>query len=298
MASIAGVTGAFIAAMLENNYDNALDVFLDPSNRILLILGIWIPFLMVCGAQALNDFFDYKSDKANNRLDRPLVRGAYKPEVALYVGLSMLLSGVILSLIATNNFFVFSVTAFLSVVALWYNKGIKNEGILGPLKKTGLFGNIIVSACYTASYVLGAVVMEMKSQETQFTMLGLILATFFGALGREVIKGIMDQEGDREAGVKTPAVKYGNKVTANLSAVFISFAFLSSLIPIFHSFYSNIIYFIGITVIYFINFYVVYLIIRNPTIETATVCRKLTRTGMWATVLFFLLAGVTYPYFI
>lgn len=298
MASIAGVTGAFIAAMLEGNYNNAIEVFIDPSNSILLLIGIWIPFLMVCGAQALNDFFDFESDKANNRLDRPLVRGAYKPEVALYVGLTMLLIGVILSFIATMNIFVFSVTAFLSIVAVWYNKGIKSDGLLGPLKKTGFLGNVIVSACYTASYVLGAVVMEMKSSETQLTMLGMILATFFGALGREVIKGIMDQEGDREVGVKTPAVKYGNKVTAIMSAVFIAFAFLSALIPVFYSFHSNIVYYFGIIVIYAINFRVVYLINKHPNIETAIVCRKYTRIGMWATVTFFFLSGVTYPVFI
>ncbi|MHA2358049.1 MAG: UbiA family prenyltransferase, partial [Candidatus Heimdallarchaeaceae archaeon] len=42
-----------------------------------------------------------------------------------------------------------------------------------------------------------------------------------GNVGREVIKGLPDIEGDREAGVKTIAVKYGPKVTAIIGSLFL-----------------------------------------------------------------------------
>ena len=286
-------------AMLEHNYPNPVQVFLIPRNLILLGLGTWISFLIVGGAQAVNDYFDYESDMINNRFDRPLVRGAFQPKTALYIGLIMIITGVFLSLVVVQDLLVFILTVALSIIAVWYNTGIKENGILGPLKKTGFLGNLVISACYTAPYVLGGLVMGF-SITTGLTLCGMAITTFFGALGREIIKGIMDHEGDRRVNIPTLSVKFGNKRAAHISIFFLTLGIVSSFIPFIlphNSFRGNYVYLGGIIILDFLVIYVSYLIWHDPSVEVAKKCRKLTRTILWIGSATFLLSGIFQPLF-
>ena len=55
------------------------------------------PMFITWGAFAWNDYFGYKSDKALNRKDRPLVAGTIKPRAALWIGSALMLLGVALT---------------------------------------------------------------------------------------------------------------------------------------------------------------------------------------------------------
>ena len=75
MASISGIAAAFVVIFLENPDFNLLTVIDTYLGQI--IIGLPIPFLIVCGAMAINDYYDYEADLQNNRMDRPLTSGKF-----------------------------------------------------------------------------------------------------------------------------------------------------------------------------------------------------------------------------
>ena len=97
-------------------------------------------------------------------------------------------------------------------------------------KKSGFFGNIIVSISFSIGLIYGAV---LNSSAVPLYIYFFFLTSFFLLLAREIIKGCEDIEGDKEQGVKTLAIQIGIKKATLISMISALFAILFFVLPLF-----------------------------------------------------------------
>ena len=100
MAAISGLAAGFVVIRLQSQEPSVLKIL--ETYWVHILIGMPIPALIVWASMAINDYYDLESDIANNRLDRPLVRKAFSPNVALYSSIVMFISGALLSVVLIN----------------------------------------------------------------------------------------------------------------------------------------------------------------------------------------------------
>jgi geranylgeranylglycerol-phosphate geranylgeranyltransferase len=179
-----------------------------------LILGFITGFTLTGSAMAVNDYYDREVD-AINEPQRPIPSGAVTPAGALLYWLILSTLGLLVAWL--TNYICLVVTVFAWIIILFYS-------IRG--KRTGLFGNLLVSACIALPFIYGgiAVMDSLSVSSLLFALMALLSNT-----GREVTKGIVDVEGDKANGIRTVAVSRGVRTAAftaivlYLSAICISF---------------------------------------------------------------------------
>jgi len=183
--------------------------------RLEVLLGAVSASLILMSGNAVNDVFDIEADKVN-RPQRPLPRGDLSVRQAFAI--SLMLAGLALILAFFVNLRCFLVALFYAVMffvyAVW-------------LKPTGLPGNIVVSSGTGMSFIFGSFTIDW------FLPLTALFATcaFILNLGREIVKGAEDLEGDRVRNCKTIAMRYGLRA-AGLAVVTLYVALLPlSLMP-------------------------------------------------------------------
>ena len=180
------------------------------------LIGFLVAFFLMAATMVMNDYYDLEIDKINNPR-RPIPSGLISPREAL--SYSFLLSAVGLVFAALTNLPGFIVAAFALGLMMYYN----TRG-----KRTGFFGNIVVSICIALPFVYGGIVVGgLKPVLGIFSIMALL-----SNLGREVAKGVMDIDGDSLKGVKTVAVLLGSLKASRIAALFFSLAVLISPIPI------------------------------------------------------------------
>jgi geranylgeranylglycerol-phosphate geranylgeranyltransferase len=169
-----------------------------------LLYGFVTAFTLTAASMVINDYYDREIDKINEP-NRPIPRGDITPKQALAYATVLTALGFV-SAFATN-LPSFVVALFASVISVGYiTKG----------KKTGLFGNFLVSASVVIPFVYGGLTL---GQLQMSTMLFVAIA-FLSNTGREITKGIVDVEGDQAHNVKTVAVRFGEHKAAVVASVF------------------------------------------------------------------------------
>jgi geranylgeranylglycerol-phosphate geranylgeranyltransferase len=131
-------------------------------------------------------------------------------------------------------------------------------------------GNFLVSICVAIPFIYGSLVA------VGFVKLNIVLfasMAFLSNTGREITKGIVDVKGDNAEGIKTLAVRYGEKTAAVVAVVF--FVFAVALTPVT--------WFLGLVGIWFIPFVLITdvglivcsaLLLLNPSREKARKIKK------------------------
>lgn len=183
-----------------------------------ILLGFVTSFTLTAAAMAINDYYDKEID-AINEPDRPIPSGAVSPEEAIIVFLA-------LSLVGFFTAWITSIPCFAIAVVSWFIMFFYS--LRG--KRIGLLGNILVSTCIAFSFIYGGLAIG-----NLYPVPSLLFAfmAFFSNTGREVTKGIVDIEGDRENGIRTVAVSIGAAAAAITAAVFYISSAIFSLIPIY-----------------------------------------------------------------
>ncbi len=201
-----------------------------------MFLGALTALFLQASAFALNDYFDYEVDIANKRMDRPLVRGELSRRTAFIFFL-------VLAPLGFLTAYLVSIEAFLLafVITLF--------GFLydAKLKEFGLVGNIYIAFSMAAPFIFGSVVATGEIRESSAL---LALIAFFSGVGREVMKGIEDVEGDALRDVKTIARTRGVEAAAKVSAcLFLLSVLLSFLPPVFlEEYYMDLKYLIPVAI--------------------------------------------------
>jgi geranylgeranylglycerol-phosphate geranylgeranyltransferase len=191
---------------------------------INIILGTFTYFFIAGSGMVINDIYDVEIDKIN-RPERAIPRGAITLSQAKYLFAGTLILGITISIIHSIIFNLL----FLNVILATF------FGFMGWVyakwgKKSGFFGNIIVSISFSIGFIYGA---TLNSSNIPIFIYFFFLNSIFGLLSREIIKGCEDIEGDKEQGVNTLAIKIGLKKTPYISMVC---AFLSILFFILAAF--------------------------------------------------------------
>lgn len=214
-----------VGAVLANPHLGSL-------NWLNLLFGFLTGFTFCAAAMVINDYYDRKID-AINEPQRPIPSGTVKPNEALaFVSVLSVVGFVFAGFVSVLCFVV--AAAALAITATYITVG----------KRSGLPGNFLVSICVAIPFIYGSIT---SIGTVGLNVLLFASMAFLSNTGREITKGIVDVKGDRAEGVKTLAVRFGEKNAAVAAGVFYIFAV--ALTPVT--------WFLGLVGIWFIPFVLV-----------------------------------------
>jgi geranylgeranylglycerol-phosphate geranylgeranyltransferase len=184
---------------------------------INLLFGAITAFTLTGAAMAVNDYYDHDIDKINEP-NRPIPSGQVSLKASLVVTTIMTLIGLSFAFMISLYCLIFA-TAAWAIMVTYTTIG----------KRAGFPGNLLVSACVAAPFLFGSLVAV-----NTVTINILIFASmaFLSNTGREITKGIVDIEGDKQHRIKTLAVVFGSKKAAFAAAIFFISAICLSPIPL------------------------------------------------------------------
>jgi geranylgeranylglycerol-phosphate geranylgeranyltransferase len=178
-------------------------------NTLNIIYGFLTGFTFCAAAMVINDYYDRKID-AINEPQRPIPSGIVKPNEALaFVGVLAAVGFVFAGLVSLLCFVV--AAASLAITATYLTVG----------KRSGLPGNFLVSICVAIPFIYGSIT---AIQTVGLNVVLFASMAFLSNTGREITKGIVDVKGDNAEGVKTLAVRFGEKTAAAVAVAFYIFA--------------------------------------------------------------------------
>ena len=184
-----------------------------PMNALLAAVSAWVGYYFssglntttdmyyaclatafICaGGNVWNDYFDCTIDQIN-KPHKPYASGMIPGSIMVLMGVSFLCSGIVLSLFINKQAAV--IAGMAVVVVMLYNIYVK---------RVVLLGNILIAVLSGFTFLFGAA----AGQGMQYAIVPAVFASLYH-LGREVLKDVEDQEGDRQQNIKTFPIKYGN----------------------------------------------------------------------------------------
>jgi len=214
-------------------------------NTNLPLVNIFLTFFtalfLEASTFALNDYYDLEIDRINKRIDRPLVRGDISPKTALNLFYLLFPLGLICSFFVNMTCFIIAlITALISVL---YDV---------KMKKIKLVGNFYIAYIMAIPFIFGGATV-LENNEFSFQTINpaiyiVALIAFLAGAGREIMKDVMDFEGDSTKGVKSFPRYIGVRASNGIAAVFYLLAIALSFLPFFLTgfgvYYKNIVYFV------------------------------------------------------
>jgi len=174
-------------------------------NWLNVLYGFLTGFMLTAASMTINDYYDRAID-AINEPSRPIPSGAVSVKAALAFV-------VFLSAVGFAFAFLISRPCLLVAVISWVI--VTTYVTVG--KRSGLPGNFLVSACVATPVIYASIAM---TGQVQLNIVLFASMAFLSNTGREITKGIVDVKGDSAEGVKTLAVRYGERAAAVAAAVF------------------------------------------------------------------------------
>jgi len=241
-------------------------------------LGFLTAFFLCAYSMTVNDIYDVEVDRVNQP-NRPIPSGQISVAGATRLSVLLLVFGMAFSVLSLNAAAVgiAAAYAFLSWLYNWW------------AKKEGFAGNLIVASSLAIPFVYGGVV----SGGSVFSSLLLMMAftSFFSGVGREVVKGIADVEGDAKRGIGSLARNMGLRASGTVGAAFFILAVITSWLPLLLGL-ANLIYIIGVWIPDAVFVYLAVSIIRNSSPENAHAVKSRALAGMLAGLLVFIGGGI------
>jgi len=239
MIAIAILIGSLIAARTFPVFDK-------------FILTFFTALFLEASTFALNDYYDFEIDKKNKRVDRPLVRGDISKNTALYLFFILFPLGIVCSYFVNLTCFIIALVTAL--FAIFYDV---------VLKKIKLLGNFFIAYTMAIPFIFGA---ASVLTETSFAIdlspaiFIIALIAFLTGAGREIMKDVMDFEGDKEEGVKSFPRYIGIRKSNMISAFFYIIAIALSFLPFSMSCYD----------VYYQNYYYLSFVMVTDTMLLST----------------------------
>ncbi len=249
-----------------------------------IILGILTYFFIAGSGMVINDIYDLEIDKTN-RPERPIPRGSISLKQAKYLFFGYLLIGITISIIHS---FIFELGFLNIIIASFF-------GFIGWLyaawgKKSGFFGNIIVSVSFSIGLIYGAV---LNNSAVPLYIYFFFLTSFFLLLAREIIKGCEDIEGDKEQGVKTLAIQIGIKKATLISMISALLAILFFVLPLFTPIINPILFLISmICGLVIVIFAIILMLKKNLVKKDFSKISLLLKIGAFLGLIAFILASI------
>ncbi len=238
----------------------ALGVDDKPLNPITYTFISLAAFFTTAHSMVHNDIVDLEIDKINSP-NRPLPSNIISMKNAKLWAVILIILACSFGLIADSRLDLDFPISFFWALSNAFILDIYNLYI----KKSGIWGNLVIGYNVWALFIYADIVVN-TGLTLQVESIGLY--AFFWNWGREVIKDIIDIEGDEAAGVKTIAVRFGARGGAIVGSSLLGIAIIWT-IPII--FYPEESLFLPVA-LSFINIIIVYRsikLIKNPSKDYA-----------------------------
>lgn len=170
-----------------------------------ILYGFLTGFMLTAASMVINDYYDRAID-AINEPARPIPSGLVSVKEALAFVFALSLVGFVFAYFTSILCLLVAVVSWVVVVA-YVTVG----------KRSGLPGNFLVSTCVAIPFIYGSILVL---NNVPLSVLLFTLMAFLSNTGREITKGIVDVKGDEAEGIKTLAVRYGEKNAAVVAALF------------------------------------------------------------------------------
>lgn len=170
-----------------------------------VLYGFITGFMLTAASMTINDYYDREID-AINEPSRPIPSGSVSSRQALAFVFILSTVGFVFAYLTSVLCLMVAVIAWIVMVA-YVTVG----------KRSGLPGNLLVSTCVAIPFIYGSLIVL---SQVQLSVLLFTLMAFLSNTGREITKGIVDVKGDKTEGIKTLAVRYGERTAAVAAAVF------------------------------------------------------------------------------
>ena len=170
-----------------------------------VLYGFVTGFMLTAAAMTINDYYDRAID-AINEPSRPIPSGSVTAREALVFVFVLSAVGFAFAYLTSVLCWVVAIISWVVVVA-YVTVG----------KRSGLPGNLLVSTCVAIPFIYGSITVPSQAQ---LNVLLFALMAFLSNTGREITKGIVDVKGDEAEGIKTLAVRYGEKSAAVAASLF------------------------------------------------------------------------------
>jgi geranylgeranylglycerol-phosphate geranylgeranyltransferase len=167
--------------------------------------GFITGFMLTAASMTINDYYDRAID-AINEPSRPIPSGSVSAGEALVFVFVLSAIGFAFAYLGSLPCLAVAVISWIIVVT-YVTVG----------KRAGLAGNFLVSACVAIPFIYGSIVVI---SQVQLNVLLFASMAFLSNTGREITKGIVDVKGDKAQGMKTLAVRYGERNAAVVAAFF------------------------------------------------------------------------------
>lgn len=227
-----------------------------------LVFALLSASFISAGGYVINDYFDLEIDRINKPL-RPLPRGEIGPQSALLISFSLFVAGLVLSiLIKTIAFLLAFLTIFLLIIYSF------------KLKRTLLFGNLIVSFLCGLAFVYGGVV----GRDFRLALIPAGFAFLFH-LGREILKDIEDLKGDITSGAQTLPVIGGINLSLWLTTIVFSGLIFLTIVPYYFKLFP-LLYFILVLVVDLLLIYVMISMWRDQSKRNLGMLSGVLKLGM------------------
>jgi geranylgeranylglycerol-phosphate geranylgeranyltransferase len=261
MIGFAVVVGAFVSK--------------PPSVPLLqLALGFATGFLICAYSMAVNDIYDVEVDRIN-RPDRPIPSGRVTVKQASRFSYVVLAAGLLCSLLSLIPL-ALVIAAVYALLSWIYNS---------RAKKTGLAGNLIVASSLAIPFIYGGAVSGGSIGGSLLLMMAL--TAFFSGVGREVVKGMADVEGDAKREVNSIARKRGLAFASWVGALFFLLAVFTSWVPLLTGL-ANKVYSFGVVVPDAIFLYLAIAIVARHEPASAHRVKQVALAGMTVGLLVFI----------
>ncbi len=170
-----------------------------------ILYGFLTGFTLTAASMTINDYYDRVID-AINEPARPIPSGTVSAREALAFVFALSVAGFVFAYF--NSVLCLVVAAISWVVVVTY---------VTVGKRSGLPGNFLVSICVAIPFIYGSIIVL---NTVHLSVLLFTLMAFLSNTGREITKGIVDVKGDEAEGIKTLAVRYGEKSAAVVATLF------------------------------------------------------------------------------
>jgi geranylgeranylglycerol-phosphate geranylgeranyltransferase len=170
-----------------------------------VLYGFATGFMLTAAAMTINDYYDRAID-AINEPSRPIPSGSVSVRESLAFVFVLSVAGFVFAYLTSVLCLVVAAISWV-VVVTYVTVG----------KRSGLPGNFLVSTCVAIPFLYGSITVL---NYVPLSVLLFTLMAFLSNTGREITKGIVDVKGDKAEGIKTLAVRYGERNAAVAAALF------------------------------------------------------------------------------
>ncbi|MDG6997713.1 MAG: geranylgeranylglycerol-phosphate geranylgeranyltransferase [Nitrososphaerota archaeon] len=247
---------------------------------LVSLLGFLTGFLISSFSMVSNDIYDLEVDRVNQP-GRPLPSGIVSVRNAWVLATLLLIAGLLAA--AALGMANFLIASLFALIGWYYNyRG----------KKMGLLGNSLVALSLAIPYIYGSVALQNYSVNLGYL---LALTSFLAGLGREVLKGISDVEGDKIRNVRTVAISRGVKTARLTTAVLFMLAVVSSALPIVFQLLGRAlpVYLVLVAIPDAIFSYLTYKVLTLKNDKDSLRLKSLALIGMMLGLIAYLISGLT-----